>query len=180
MIADMTFHDDAFVDFVADATPSGSGHFNMEALGPINQPLTLPADFAILEAAVVGSNITDWVSLRTSEARLTLGFSDLIAVDGPGDDLAIVERFATAPMDVTINGITQSYISQPHGGDVNFVPVDLADFGVAQASTFTIASNSILNDTAAAAVINYVPEPSTLVLAAVGIVVLLYAQRSKR
>jgi hypothetical protein len=174
VIGGITFNDNAFADFVADASPSGTGYFAKETSTTVGaQALTLPADFAILQAAVVGADITEWISLRTPEARLTVGFADLIPVNGPGNDVAIIELGATAPISVTIAGTTQQYTSQPSGtANINFVLIDLGDFGVAQAAALTISSTSILNDIAAIGALNSVPEPSTLALAAVGFVAL--------
>lgn len=168
-IAGISFDDDAFADIVVSATPSGSGQFAKETLVPSSlQFLTLPADFAILEAAVIGADLNQWISLRSSDARLTVGFTDLVPIDGPGDDIAIIEIGATAPIDVTISGVTLHYTSQTSSTPgTNFVFIDLGDFGVSQTSSITMASTSILNDIAAIGAINSVPEPSTLVLAGI-------------
>lgn len=170
MIGDMVFDDNAFGDVVLSATPSGSGHFNEESSPPnINNPLTLPEDFAILEAIVLGSDMTRWVSLRTTEARLTIGFTDLLPVDGPGDDIAIFEIGATAPISVTIGGNTQLFTSEPHGS-LNMVLIDLEDFGVSETSAVTLGGTNIFNDIAGVAAINFVPEPSSFFLAGVGLI----------
>src|SRR5262249_16282183 len=140
----------------------------------VNQDLTLPADFAVLQSAVVGDDLTQWVSLRTSSARLTLGFTDLIPVDGLGADLAVFEIGTPAQVNVTIRLTTHQYVSQPSSTpNVNLVLVDLADFGVSQAPSVTISSSDIFNDIAGAAAINAVPEPSSLALAALGLVAVI-------
>lgn len=168
IIGDMEFDDNAFGDVVLSATPSGSGHFKEESSPPnVNNDLTLPEDFAILEAIVLGSDMTRWVSLRTSEARLTIGFTDLIPVDGPGDDIAIFEIGATSPITVIIGESTQVFTSVSHG-EVNMVLIDLADFGVFETSAVTIGATNIFNDIAGIAAINFVPEPAAFGLAAFG------------
>ncbi len=187
VIGGRTYGLDAFADIVVDAQPLGSGHFNKETTpqSGANQ-LTLPADFDVLQDAVVGSNLTDFVSLRTSESRLTLGFTDIIPIDGPGADLAIFEMLITAPISVTIGGTTRLYASQPtgdsiSGASINSVLVDLADFGVAMTDRITISSSSIFNDIAAAAVINGVPEPSSMLLGAIAVGgILLQSRRAEK
>lgn len=162
ILGGITFQDNAFADLVLDATPSGSGQFNRETSGS-SQALTLPADFAILQAAVVGPDVAEWVSLRTSQAHLTVGFTDFTPVNGPGADIAIFEIGITAQVAVTIEGVTHQFVSQP-AGSVNVILLDLADFGASQTSAVMISSSDIFNDIAAFGVINGVPEPSTFVL----------------
>jgi hypothetical protein len=167
-IGGVTFADNAFADVVLDASPSGSGQFLKEIAGG-SQTITLPADFAILQAAVVGPDVSEWISLRTSQAHLTVGFTDLIPINGPGADIAIVEIGVTAAVAVTIEGVTQQMHSQAVGS-VNMIFIDLSDFGVAQTSSVTVSSSDIFNDIAAFGVINGVPEPSSIVLGALGLI----------
>lgn len=162
IIGGITFHDNAFADVLVDASPQGSGQFFRETASSAD-PLTLPADFSVLQSAVVGGDITEWASLRTAAAQLTVGFTDLVPFDGPGPDLAILEIGAPATISVTISGVTHQYTSQP-SGSINMILVDLSLFGVSIAPAVTLSSADILNDIAAVGAVNSVPEPCSVAL----------------
>jgi len=77
IIGGANYNDAAFADF-ASGTPSGTAHFAKETLPSTGlTAIDLPADLAILQAAVTGHDLNQWISLRDSGAVLTLGFSDL-------------------------------------------------------------------------------------------------------
>ena len=178
IVGGITFNDNAFADVVVDASPLGGGQFAVETTSSF-QLLNLPADLGILAGAVLGSDVSQWASLRTSQAQLTVGFTDVIPADGPGVDFAIVEIGATAQVAVTIGAVTQQFHSQPSGA-VNMILVDLSSFGVLQTSTVTVSSSDIFNDIAAFRVINGVPEPSAIMLLGIGAVGLLFAPCGRR
>ena len=113
---------------------------------------------------------------------LTLAFTDNVAVNGLGADLAIFELGAPDSFELTIGATTLNYLTAPTGDSaggfsLNAALIDLNDFGLAPLATvssFTVGS--IENETTASFTafgafnngIPPVPEPATAAQLALG------------
>jgi len=99
--------------------------------------------------ALTDHRLSTWVQSPTAGARVVLGFSDNLAFNGTGDDIALFEvgheayEYSQEGFDslwVTINGVTRLYsttetttIVDDH--NVNMTRLDLSHFGLAAGAT---------------------------------------------
>jgi PEP-CTERM motif len=127
-------------------------------------------------------------------ASLTLGWSSVRAVNGPGDDIVLFELGTPDSWNVTINGTTRVETSaatgfSAGGFDLLAAPLDLSDFGVASGGsisqiflTFNVdAANGTVPSTALVGALETTgssmstPEPSTWAMMLIGFASLGYA-----
>ncbi len=169
LIAGTAFDDDAFADNLAGS----SGTFTVVGAGN-------------LAAALTDISLDSYAYSFDAGAYVDLEFTDNDIVNGAGFDLALYDLGVPATFGVTINGITNSYLSSvlpgffAGGYAVTASYINLDDFG--------IAANGLVNDIrvlmdseafgnplpslALAAAINsqpgVVPEPATMALLGMG------------
>lgn len=156
-IGGLTFEDEAFATRLISASPDPStGAFTHESLDPDGPTpvhtveLTLPAQLALLESLLVGSELDDWAGLRVAHnSSVTLGFDAIRPIDGAGDDLVVFDIGNAEAIEVTIAGTSRVYtfvatgqtITAGFGSlSVNAARVDLADFGVTSAGVVTLTA----------------------------------------
>jgi hypothetical protein len=122
-----------------------------------------------------------WAFTRDAGAYLDLAFTDNLAFNGVGNDIALFEIGVPDAWNVIINGVTHTYTSAPTGvGTLNVVAFDLSDFGIVDGGTInslrltfvdnqaqgTVPTTSLvgaLNSTGGA-----VPEPATWAMMLLG------------
>jgi hypothetical protein len=184
IVGGITFNDNAFADRLASST--GAWSFGGGATS--------------LENALVGSNPDDFAFAFGSTSNVVLQFTDNLAINLAGADLAVFElgTAETFSLAVTVGGTTQSYTAvstgfTAGGFELLVAQIDLSDFGVALGGTvdtvqlfpaptggdpadFTVVA--ALNNTSPTGV---VPGPSTLGLLSMGAgVSLIYGWRRRR
>ncbi|OPY85041.1 MAG: hypothetical protein A4E72_02052 [Syntrophus sp. PtaU1.Bin208] len=113
-----TFDDNAFVDTLI----SSSGSFNTSG-GSLSDVLT-------------DKDEATYAFSWSSGAYVNLGFTDNLLVNGSGADLVLFETGVPDSFSVTINSITNNYLTSytgysAGGYDLNAVAINLEDFGVA-------------------------------------------------
>lgn len=130
-IGGITFADDSY----ADSLISSSGVFTVTGTS--------------LQAALTDKDLSTWVSSMTPGAKVVLGFTNNVIVNGAGDDLALFEvgheayEYSQEGFDsfnVTINGITRTYFTTEtttivDDHNVNMTTLDLSFFGIAAGAT---------------------------------------------
>jgi hypothetical protein len=130
-IGGLSFGDDAYADTLIAST----GTYTVAG--------------ASLQAALTDANLSTWATSATPGAKLLLGFTNNVIVNGAGDDLALFEVGHEAyeysqegfdSFDVTINGITRSYFTTEtttivDDHNVNMTALDLSFFGLAAGAT---------------------------------------------
>jgi hypothetical protein len=126
IVGGLTFDDDAFADDLVSST--GAWTFGGGA--------------ASLEAALVGSNPNDFAFAFGSTSNVVLRFTDNLAINLAGADLAIFElgTAETFSLAVEVAGTTNSYTAVDTGFDAGgfdllVAQIDLSDFGVAAGGT---------------------------------------------
>ena len=172
-IGGITFRDDAFADVLLAS--SGAPTF---------------AGAATLGAAVTGHEPGSWADLLSSAQSVTLGFTDDVIVNGPGNDQAIFTLFAPRPINrflVLPGSVHRATLATSFTGTTNpaGVPVNVAllDLDGLLAPGATLDRVMIAggdengldapNQLAAVGALNAaaVPEPTTLALLAGGVAV---------
>ena len=135
-----------------------------------------------LEDALVGSTASDFAFCFGTTCSATLEFTDNLAVNLPGPDLAIFELGSAELFSVLIGGITNSYTAVATGVNAGGFPllvaqINLDDFGILPGGTvslltlFPAPTGADPADFTVIGAINSVdvsavPEPATLLLLA--------------
>ena len=184
-IGGLTFDDKAY----ADRLISSAGDYTVS--GPS------------LAAALTDQDLSTWATSMTPGARVVLGFTDNVVVNGPGNDLALFEVGHEAyeysqegfdSFDITINGITRTYFTTEtttivDDHNVNMTTLDLSFFGIAEGASIkqvqigmdfdTRGSRPQLQLVAAihSGPVAAVPEPQTYALLAAGLGLVAFAAR---
>jgi hypothetical protein len=119
-----TFDNNAFVDSLI----SSSGSFSTSG-GSLSSVLT---------DTDAGTFAFSW----TPGASVNLGFTDNVLVNGTGSDLVLFETGVPDTFKVTLNGITNNYLTtytgySAGGWNLNAVAVNLDDFGIASGATLS-------------------------------------------
>jgi len=119
-----TFDNNAFVDTLISST----GSFTTSG-GSLSDVLT---------DTDAGTYAFSW----TSGASVNLGFTDNFLVNGTGMDLVLFETGVPDTFKVTLNGITNNYLTNytgysAGGWDLNAVAINLDDFGIASSATLS-------------------------------------------
>ena len=143
-----------------------------------------------LASAVTGFDLNDWAFCNCTTAYVELGFTDNVAVNGAGADLALFEVGTPDNFGVslTIAGVTQTIVAADTGFSsggfgINLASIDLSLFGIAPGGTvssivvrlgFPFANTSNSPTLAAVAALNSraVPEPGLLLLLGTGVAAL--------
>ncbi|WP_046112563.1 PEP-CTERM sorting domain-containing protein [Aquincola tertiaricarbonis] len=158
-----------------------------------------------LADALTDGSLSTWAMSTTAGAKVVLGFTDRVLVNGAGNDLALFERGHEAyeysqegfdSFNVTINGITRLYFTTEtttiiDDYNVNMTTVDLSFFGVAEGATVsqvqigldynTRGSLPQLQLVAGINTVAAVPEPATVLMTLAGLgVVGVFARRRQR
>lgn len=146
-----------------------------------------------LANALTDGSLSTWARSTTPGAKVVLGFTDRVLVNGTGNDLALFERGHEAyeysqegfdSFNVTINGITRLYFTTEtttivDDYNVNMTAVDLSFFGVADGATVsqveigldynTRGSLPQLQLVAGINTVAAVPEPATVLMTLAGL-----------
>lgn len=146
-----------------------------------------------LANALTDGSLSTWALSTTPGAKVVLGFTDRVLVNGTGNDLALFERGHEAyeysqegfdSFNVTINGITRLYFTTEtttivDDYNVNMTAVDLSFFGVADGATVsqveigldynTRGSLPQLQLVAGINTVAAVPEPATVLMTLAGL-----------
>lgn len=147
----------------------------------------------------MGSVLTDtdaatWAYSYDAGASVTLAWSSVVAVNGPGADIVLFELGVPDAWNVTINGVTNYALSAATGESaggfsLNAAAIDLSDFGVAAGgsvsqlyltfqsgpNTSTITSTSLVGALDVGGGTPPVPELSTWMMLALGFAGVGYA-----
>lgn len=148
-----------------------------------------------LAEALTDGSLSTWAMSTTPGAKVVLGFTDRVLVNGAGNDLALFERGHEAyeysqegfdSFNITINGITRLYFTTEtttiiDDYNVNMTAVDLSFFGVADGATVsqveigldynTRGSLPQLQLVAGINTVAAVPEPATVLMSLAGLAV---------
>jgi hypothetical protein len=153
-VAGIDFADNAFADAVTTTGPTMTTNG-----GTVSQVLT-DKDVGTFARGVAGSSAT-------------FTFTDNVAVNGDGNDIALFELGWHDSFDVTINGVTLNYASvftgfMANGFNVNVAVLDLSAFGLLAGETLSSLTLAFPGDATRAtpslvAALNSsaVPEPAT-------------------
>ncbi len=178
-IGGTVFEDTAF----ADSLTSFSGSFTTEG--------------GSLASVLTDKEISTYAFSFDPRASVTLSFTDNLAINGLGNDVALYDLGIPGTFIVTINGITNSYLSTDTEEVVDdfFLTqtfFDLNDFGIASGDSISslnirldsIAGNNPVPSLALVGALNTapVPEPSSYALMLLGLAGTAAAarRRSKR
>ena len=192
LVGPFTFKDLAFAD---DATQIDAG------------TIFLIGGAADLDDALTGFSPTKGIAGTGSSGNANhfqLDFTDLLAVNAAGDDLVFFDaRFSEDPYEIAVREVGSGFTSflsflvtdfvdtgefGPNFSSLFALPIELDDFGLAagtvvDAIQFRALENSsevIDGDPVMAAVLNTVPEPSTLLLAFTAFLLALSCHRRRR
>lgn len=154
--------------------------------------------------ALTDKSLSTWAMSMTPGAKVVLGFTDRLVVNGEGNDLALFERGHEAyeysqegfdSFNITINGITRQYFTTEtttivDDYNVNMTMVDLQFFGLAPGATIsqieigmdfdTRGSRPQLQLVAGINTIPAVPEPGTVAMSLAGLALLGAVVRRRR
>ena len=175
-VGGFTFADDA----IADELTASTGTFSVSG-GTLAQVLT-------------DASPDTWAGGNGPGLSLTLAFVDNVVVNDAGADIVLFELGVPGTFDVTINGVTLSFLSAATGGvaagfALNAALIDLSAFGLATLSSLFIGMTSTAGNNPPPALslvaalnsrpVGEVPLPAALPLFLAGIGGLAAARRRK-
>lgn len=184
------------------------GGLSLDEAGFADTLISSTGDFTTssgtLATALTDNSLSTWAMSMTPGAKVVLGFTDRLLVNGAGNDLALFERGHEAyeysqegfdSFNVTINGITRQYFTTEtttivDDYNVNMTLVDLDFFGVAAGATVsrieigmdfdTRGSRPQLQLVAGINTVSAVPEPGTVAMSLAGLGLLGLVARRRR